>query len=95
MNARPPSKAHCLRSALWAVLAGLCIGGAWAQSPLTPQTKASSESTAGAPVLKPSSLLPVLVPAQNRALLPLFIQADHLSGRPDLDLLMLDRKSVV
>ena len=86
MNARPPLKAHCLRPVLWAVLAGLCIGGALAQ---TPQTKASPESTAGAAALKPSSLLPLLVPAQNRALLPLFIQADHLSGRPDLDLLML------
>jgi len=58
------------------------MGVALAQSPL-PQPEL------GAPVLKPSSLLPLLLPPQNRARQPLFIQADHLSGRPDLDLLML------
>ncbi len=82
MNARLPFKAKHAHQALWAVSAGLCMGVALAQSPL-PQPEL------GAPVLKPSSLLPLLVPAQNRALQPLFIQADHLSGRPDLDLLML------
>ncbi len=82
MNARPPLKAKHAHQALWAVLGGLCMGVALAQSPLP-------QPVLGAPVLKPSSLLPLLVPAQNRALQPLFIQADHLSGRPDLDLLML------
>ena len=82
MNARPPLKANYAHLALWAVLVELCMGVALAQSP-PPQTEG------GAPVLKPSSLLPLLLPPQNRARQPLFIQADHLSGRPDLDLLML------
>ena len=64
------------------VLGGLCMGVALAQSP-------PPQPVLGAPVLKPSSLLPLLLPPQNRARQPLFIQADHLSGRPDLDLLML------
>ena len=52
MNARPPLNANYAHLALWAVLAGLCMGVALAQSPL-PQTEG------GAPVLKPSSLLPL------------------------------------
>ena len=84
MNA-PLLKATYAPPAFWAVLGGLCMGVAVAQSPLLPQ----SQPQPGAPVLKPSSLLPLLLPPQNRARQPLFIQADHLSGRPDLDLLML------
>ena len=85
MNARHPLKAKHAQQAFWAVLGGLFMCVALAQSPLRPQPQPEP----GAPVLKPSSLLPLLLPPQNRARQPLFIQADHLSGRPDLDLLML------
>ena len=53
MNARPPLKAFNAYPAFGAVWLGLCMGVALAQSPLPQPAPA-------APVLKPSSLLPLL-----------------------------------
>lgn len=81
MNAIPPFLHLCLRTLFQAAWAGVWVSGAVAQT--------DAASAPGAPVLKPSSLLPPLLPPQSRVALPLFIQADHVSGRPDLDLLLL------
>ncbi len=81
MNAIPPFLHLCLRTLFQAAWAGVWVSGAVAQT--------DAASAPGAPVLKPSSLLPPFLPPQSRVALPLFIQADHVSGRPDLDLLLL------
>jgi len=81
MNAIPPALSLCLRHFFRVVWAWALGFGAVAQTgPIPPPD---------APVLKPSSLLPPLLAPQGRLALPLFIQADQVSGRPDLDLLLL------
>jgi len=81
MNAISPFLRLCLRSLFQVAWAGAWACGAVAQT--------DAATAPAAPVLKPSSLLPPLLPPQSRVALPLFIQADHVSGRPDLDLLLL------
>ena len=81
MNAIPSFITHCLRTTAIGGVGLFCVTLAVAQTAAAPAP--------GAPVLKPSSLLPPLLPAQGRVALPLFIQADQISGRPDLDLLLL------
>ena len=72
--------------ALLSLLALAASVGAQEPTPAGQVPAAESPLALGPPlVLKPSSLLQEQIPAQHQRALPVFIQADRISGRADLD----------